>query len=469
MGVTYSAAESKALIQAMTNNIQIANEITDRLSSGCDHLIASLDSGELQGAAYTAGKGLFTAIIIPSIKKLQAAIDAIQVELTTYQRADAQISRYGTLDRDQLTELKRLRERQVQVIQAHIDENESFMKQVSSLLTGDYGTLWSDTSTLYHAKNQLEIGIREVTTKLESLEWFLTQTSDCFRGSLVVLQLAIQGATQLSQVFMSSDGSYSTAGLDMSWVTSLRNQEISPVNASKYTQNHYHNILTQTIKAIKSSSERPLQKSERLVAAYEDYLYFLNKTAFDDYWKVRSNYDGEWDPSVKGSYAKEIEEDLGKKLQSSGINFRLIINKMGDDILSVNVNAPYLSQVAGSQLSAAILDNKQFYDLVNTGQPLDLKSRTYHGHNYSVWSRQWESELPGDYAGNYLYGYIGTGFLDASGTYLKTAAGIAQVFSDKDFDKWLNSIKKGNYGDNEGDTQMIQAGIDGYVKRKKSK
>lgn len=59
--------------------------------------------------------------------------------------------------------------------------------------------------------------------------------------------------------------------------------------------------------------------------------------------------------------------------------------------------------------------------------------------------------------------------LDASGTYLKTAAGIAQVFSDKDFDKWLNSIKKGNYGDNEGDTQMIQAGIDGYVKRKKSK
>lgn len=152
MGVTYSAAESKALIQAMTNNIQIANEITDRLLSGCDHLIASLDSGELQGAAYTAGRGLFTVIIIPSIKKLQAAIDAIQVGLTTYQRADAQIARYGTLDRDHLTELKRLRERQVQVIQAQIDENESFMKQVSSLLTGDYGTLWSDTSTLYHAK-----------------------------------------------------------------------------------------------------------------------------------------------------------------------------------------------------------------------------------------------------------------------------------------------------------------------------
>ena len=75
MGVKYSSQESQELIQAMTNNLQVANEVTDRLSSG----ISSLDSGELSGAAYTAGKGLFTDIIIPSIKKLQAAIDDIQL------------------------------------------------------------------------------------------------------------------------------------------------------------------------------------------------------------------------------------------------------------------------------------------------------------------------------------------------------------------------------------------------------
>ena len=86
MGVKYSAQESQELIQAMTNNLQVANEVTDRLSSGCDHLIFSLDSGELTGAAYTAGKGLFTEIIIPSIKKLQAAIDDIQLELTSYKK-----------------------------------------------------------------------------------------------------------------------------------------------------------------------------------------------------------------------------------------------------------------------------------------------------------------------------------------------------------------------------------------------
>lgn len=40
MGVKYSAADSAQLIQAMTSNLQVANQVTDRLSSGCDHLIA---------------------------------------------------------------------------------------------------------------------------------------------------------------------------------------------------------------------------------------------------------------------------------------------------------------------------------------------------------------------------------------------------------------------------------------------
>ena len=30
MGVKYSAQESQELIQAMTNNLQVANEVTDR-------------------------------------------------------------------------------------------------------------------------------------------------------------------------------------------------------------------------------------------------------------------------------------------------------------------------------------------------------------------------------------------------------------------------------------------------------
>lgn len=42
MGVKYSASESSQLMEAMSSNIQVANEVTDRLSQGCDHLIAKI-------------------------------------------------------------------------------------------------------------------------------------------------------------------------------------------------------------------------------------------------------------------------------------------------------------------------------------------------------------------------------------------------------------------------------------------
>ncbi len=67
MGIRYSSSESSSLIEAMNSNVEIANEITDRLSSGSDYLISVLESGKLQGA-YTAGENLFSEIIIPSIK-----------------------------------------------------------------------------------------------------------------------------------------------------------------------------------------------------------------------------------------------------------------------------------------------------------------------------------------------------------------------------------------------------------------
>lgn len=226
MGVRYSASESAMLIQAMGNNIQLANEVTDRLSSGCDHLIASLDSGELQGAAYTAGRGLFSDIIIPSIKKLQAAIDDIQTELDSYKVADGTVSGYGTLDLEELKRLEQLRNRQLDIVSQQIEENESFLSQVGALLSGKYGKLWSDTGYLYQAKENLEVDLQDIQEKIEKLEWFVSQVSSYFTDSLEILRLAIQGATQLSQVLVDSDGSYYTEGLDMNWVLGMKNQPL---------------------------------------------------------------------------------------------------------------------------------------------------------------------------------------------------------------------------------------------------
>ena len=226
MGVKYSAQESQELIQAMTNNLQVANEVTDRLSSGCDHLISSLDSGELTGAAYTAGKGLFTEIIIPSIKKLQAAIDDIQLELTSYKNADAQISGYGDLDLDQLKELKKLREEQLAIVEAQIQARENWLNQIKDLLTLNWGKAFSEKTILYNTKSQIESGIQDLEDKIEKLEFFVSQVSQYFSDSLEVLSLAIQGATQLSKIIVDSDGNYYADGVDMSWVQKMKDVKI---------------------------------------------------------------------------------------------------------------------------------------------------------------------------------------------------------------------------------------------------
>ena len=226
MGVKYSAQESQELIQAMTNNLQVANEVTDRLSSGCDHLISSLDSGELTGAAYTAGKGLFTEIIIPSIKKLQAAIDDIQLELTSYKNADAQVSGYGDLDLDQLKELKKLREEQLAIVEAQIQARENWLNQIKDLFTLNWGKAFSEKTILYNTKSQIESGIQDLDDKIEKLEFFVSEVSQYFSDSLEVLGLAIQGATQLSKVIVDSDGNYYADGVDMIWVQKMKDVKI---------------------------------------------------------------------------------------------------------------------------------------------------------------------------------------------------------------------------------------------------
>ena len=202
MGVKYSAADSAQLIQAMTSNLQVANQVTDRLSSGCDHLIASLESGELQGAAYTAGKGLFTDIIIPAIKKLQEAIDDIQGELSSYKSADAEVAKYGELDLDLLKEQLKIKQEMLEKTQAQLAEYQSLSRRISDGFAGKLADNFSKTIALTEVENQLNIGIREIEEKIDKLEWFVAQVSQYFTDSLQVLNLAIQGATQLSQVLV---------------------------------------------------------------------------------------------------------------------------------------------------------------------------------------------------------------------------------------------------------------------------
>ena len=538
MGVKYSAQESQELIQAMTNNLRVANEVTDRLSSGCDHLISSLDSGELTGAAYTAGKGLFTEIIIPSIKKLQAAIDDIQLELTSYKDADAQVSGYGDLDLDQLKELKKLREEQLAIVEAQIQVRENWLNQITDLFSLNWGKAFSEKTILYNTKSQIESGIQDLDDKIEKLEFFVSQVSQYFNDSLEVLSLAIKGATQLSKVIVDSDGNYYADGLDMSWVQKMKDVKIESAkyDSSKKTKDlhkeyqkildklengkelsdkefqilesyvHHHpqiqfpQVVTEKLKAeatnranpeklqekvekIKKSDKISTEKADLIVKAYEDYLFYNNREAFEEYWKKRKKMGDDWgkeDPIIQDKM-NDIEKEFYKSLTSK-INIKVVTQNMGNDVLDVknleDVKKGELIQRGRSiwkspgdngridssiAIGNKIGDNGTFIDLVNSNKPLDLKNRVYReDYPFSIWGRQWEEGMESDYLGNYLFGYVGKGYLESSDEYLKIGAGAAQGLSDKDAIKYINNVINGNYGDNPGDAKMIQDGINDY-------
>lgn len=234
MGVKYSSAESSALIDALSNNIEVANEITDRLSSGCEYLVSSLDSGKLQGAAYTAGKGLFTDIIIPAITKIKEAVDDIQIELISYKTANEPVSHYGNLDLEELKALKKSKEDMLKVVNEQIAEHESFFNQLKDHITFNYDAHRETSRQLTESKNNLESEIQSVTKKIDALELFVSQVASFFSDSLTVLKLAIQGASQLSQVTVDANGNYNTDGLDMTWLKKMNAQKI--VNESPSLQ-----------------------------------------------------------------------------------------------------------------------------------------------------------------------------------------------------------------------------------------
>lgn len=315
MGVKYSASESSQLMEAMSSNIQVANEVTDRLSQGCDHLIATLDSGELMGAAYTAGKGLFSEIIIPAIKKLQAAVDDIQTELNSYRAADAQVAEYGNLDLDQLKKTKELREQQLASVKKAIEAKESFLERMKSIATFNIVSHMQSLVILSSAESQIESQIKELEEKIEKLEFFVAQVSQYFSDSLEVLRLAIQGASQLSQVLVDSDGNHYVDGVDMSWVKKMTEQKIESIKYdssknAKYLAKEYGNTLNKIEKATTITEKK---------SAVEE---FLNKNFPNLDEEVRSNLISEIAEGVDKQLANN--PTVVKNLQKAGLTWEMI-------------------------------------------------------------------------------------------------------------------------------------------------
>ena len=92
MGLIYSSSDSSAMMRALSSNLAVARTTTSELTAGCQQLIAAIDGHTLSGAAYNAGKGLFSELVIPTIHRMTAAVDNVQSDLAKYSAADAFIA-----------------------------------------------------------------------------------------------------------------------------------------------------------------------------------------------------------------------------------------------------------------------------------------------------------------------------------------------------------------------------------------
>lgn len=241
--------------------------------------------------------------------------------------------------------------------------------------------------------------------------------------------------------------------------------------------------LQEKVEKIKKSDKISTEKADLIVKAYEDYLFYNNREAFEEYWKKRKKMGDDWgkeDPIIQDKM-NDIEKEFYKSLTSK-INIKVVTQNMGNDVLDVknleDVKKGELIQRGRSiwkspgdngridssiAIGNKIGDNGTFIDLVNSNKSLDLKNRVYReDYPFSIWGRQWEEGMESDYLGNYLFGYVGKGYLESSDEYLKIGAGAAQGLSDKDAIKYINNVINGNYGDNPGDAKMIQDGINDY-------
>lgn len=224
MGLIYVSSDSSTLINALKANIKSGKEASEQLKSGSQKIISAVDGKTLSGAAYTAGKGLFSDLIIPTISKVSASVDELETELTKYISADQQVSGEGTLDQEKIErkiEQKKAMKSAVEVSLAAVKAASR-----SNPLTKIVDATLHVQSSLTNMSNSYEDDIRELEKKLEKLHQFSSTTSALFSNGLSDLKLAMQSVTILNNTIVYPDGTYQLpAGIALSWFDQLKAQD----------------------------------------------------------------------------------------------------------------------------------------------------------------------------------------------------------------------------------------------------
>ena len=96
-------------------------------------------------------------------------------------------------------------------------------------------------------------------------------------------------------------------------------------------------MMIKSFRTIKKSNKTSKKKVDLIVKAYEDYLFYNSKEAFEEYWRKRKELtkDKDW-KDVDSKIKDTIEDNLNVELKKSGIDIKEVSNNLADDILSIH-------------------------------------------------------------------------------------------------------------------------------------
>lgn len=221
MGLVYSSTESSQLMQAVSFNLKSGRQTVEQLKSGSQNVLSAVDGKTLSGSAYTAGKRLFSELIIPTISKVTTSIDAIEQELKSYQFADRAVSSEGYLDEDNLNQQIAAKKVMKSSVDTAVAVVASIAKSTSVLKIAD--GLLDTQRELNDMSNSLQYDIVELERKLEKLHQFSSETNGLFNNSLNNMKIAMQSVLVLNNTVVNSDGSYILPeGTDRSLFTGVK-------------------------------------------------------------------------------------------------------------------------------------------------------------------------------------------------------------------------------------------------------
>jgi Bacillus transposase protein. len=283
MGLIYNPSDSHGLVSALNANIRTADEMIESLNRASKHLIDALGNNSLSGAAYTAGKGMFSQLVLPTISKASQALDKLKSEAKQYE-SFASNAGEELLDEDKLNE--QLQNLQTQ--QAALSSQISFYNQLAASHSDDnaLNTSYSDSSRqLSSFMGTTASDIQKIQDKLKKLHEFNTNVSSLFKDdefktiSMIVIAIGAAefdkaGKFVNSQKFVriiqdinekSSDTWYKDLG--RSEIEELLSQEtisdtINEIGHSYKVKGLESNINTRVGRGLFSKGEHLMEKAE---------------------------------------------------------------------------------------------------------------------------------------------------------------------------------------------------------------